>query len=176
MDGDTFSVLLRRRGLISGASRHVYNSRRGIMCHRFEFDARRRQLVATLWHWNELCSRSPLPLHHTPAKLSWDAGDVPFSAVIREEIVDRYDYVDGQLENRATELFYKVQEGDTLRDVARHYLGARAPARAVLDANPDVRDAFTPKQRKYPARVRLDAGTRLRIPIDEDWLREFYGL
>jgi nucleoid-associated protein YgaU len=62
-------------------------------------------------------------------------------------------------------LFYTVQPGDTLEQIAEHYLGPLAPADVIEQANARL---------QRDADGQLEAGVELRIPVPADWLRRRY--
>ena len=106
----------------------------GVRNSHFPYDAKTHTLAKKTSRYTELWSAFRHGLYL--AKAHWQ--DESYLAVIRETLVRKWTYTDGQLVHHSVELFYETQKGVTLTDIARFYLGPWARRRVILDANPDL--------------------------------------
>ncbi len=156
-------ILLTRQGLVGGATRHVRDN--GLANYHFVYDPERNELTETVRRWAWPMSDTPAPLFHMTEQTDDEDVDRAYVARIRERVVHRMRYMDGELCDGPIELFYTVQPSDTLGQIAEHYLGPLAPADVIEQANPRL---------QRDAEGRLEAGVELRIPVPADWLRRRY--
>ncbi len=156
-------ILLTRQGLVGGASRHVRDD--GQVSYQFTYDPDRSELTETVHRRAWPMAAEWAPLFHLTDQTDNEGVDRAYVARIHERVVHRMRYVGGGLRDGPMELFYTVQAGDTLGQIAEHYLGPLAPADVIEQANPRL---------QRDAEGRLEAGVELRIPVPADWLRRRY--
>lgn len=159
----SLAVLLRTRDSITRRSQDfTYDS--NVRNSYFSYNAKTHALTQKTSRYAELWSTTPHDLYIATADV-----DEGFRAVIQETFVRKWKYAGGQLALDSVELFYKSQEGVTLEDIARFYLGPWARRRVILDANPDLETKY--KDQHPGAYIYPPPGTMIRIPVPEDWLR-----
>jgi hypothetical protein len=95
-------------------------------------------------------------------------------AEINEAVFFKYRVLGNQLVWGNVSLFYRTQPGDSAGDIARFYLGAVAPASAIYEANPSLREKAVGKSDYETSTARWPAETLVKIPVSEEWIRHFY--
>lgn len=158
MSGDEPEILLR--DVAHTAVRLQHMDYPGIYWHKYEFDPEREMLIDRIRTRGQSTASLNRPLHHWNTERKIRA---KFRAVIQQVFTRRYRYSDGQLERASIDLHYITQEGDTAKAIARFYLGPLAPAEAIHEANPKLRE-------REGERGALPQGVRVRIPAPESWL------
>jgi len=185
MKDDVPTELLRRSGCVNMRTAHMSYGN-GTSGHSFEFRREEGFLVEHFGRYMELSGSRREPLFHW-TKDPNDGKDF-CAAVICERIDRTYRYAGGRLEELSTALFYQAQAveilggvekpraeepryqaADTLRDIARFYLGPWAPASAILKANPGLEKTLLRPAPSGDGTV--PAGTWVRVPVPEEWLR-----
>lgn len=156
------SVLLTRVALVGGATRHVRAS--GLTSIYYAFDPKTRLLKETFHHDTWPCSKERQPLFHPVNK----GGEPLYVADIQERVVHKMAYRNGKLTSQAIMLYYKVQPRDTIKDITVHYFGPYAPSGVLFKANPKLK-VVKSGEYGYPP-----AGSEVRIPLPEPWLRRAF--
>ena len=176
--GYTIVQLRHRRGhvLLRGQCAINAKNRGGIRddvmdYSRFSFDAKEGLLQQQLTRSYEKSFDST---SHDLAR-QWEdkEGEDIFVASINETITLGYKLADGKLQPSKGSLVYHAQKQDGLDEVARFYLGPFAPRSVLLEANANL--AVKYKGTHPGARIYLDEGTEIRVPVPEKWLIDSFG-
>jgi hypothetical protein len=165
-------VLLRRRdrcgvSSIEGIHEDVLQSAR------FSWDTKAKQLVETIDRSYHVVGSSGLPLtRHYQTDVSF------YAATIHETVAIRYSLQNDKLIPKAASLVYTTQKNtglmrDSLREIARFYLGPMAPSELLLNANPKLAKKHkNPHSGEY---IHLPNETKVNIPVPAEWLIKKFG-
>jgi hypothetical protein len=133
-------------------------------------------LVDTFHCSRELRVESPhplLPLYH-PERGDGSAHD-EWIAVISETVIQRHHYRRSSLTSAGVELWFTTtQPQDTLDGITQFYFGPLAPHSVLLGANPLLVKQLTSGKKEITGWGWLAEGTRLKIPLPQDWITKHY--
>jgi len=156
-------ILLSRQCGVGGRLNHIRNS--GVAGYHFAFDRGRNVLTETYTNhaWPVYVEQRPLARQRELDEDGKPTGR--FEGEIKLRITHEMPYHDGVLRQGPVTMFYTVGQGDSFRNVARHFLGPYALPDVVRLANTDHVTGKPPRMR---------AGDELRIPVPAEWLRSRY--
>jgi hypothetical protein len=132
---------------------------------RFSYDAKQKLIVETVDSLRQVPGKKGDPLARG---LPGEDGKEEFSAAVNEKIELSLRPVAGESPRLVSaSLVYETEDGDTLDEIARFYLGPKADRKALLDSNPDLAAKY--KDSKPADPIRLEAKVPVTVPLPLAW-------